>query len=217
LFSELKVYQQRSVVDVPSDWADFVNRHPRSSELLGAKGVEYIRHRPRPASEGDGDPRWDLYSMCESAGFGSWPAIANVTSNVDGCVRDCHREAHEVAARIGMLDMNLLLVDGALAAFAYGYHRRGHITGLQTGAAGSTLAEPIATVLLHMIEDSRRRGDRVIDLGSAGDASIARLRTRTDSTYRITYTPAGSWRPYAVRLSRWAKHHMAKRGAALKK
>ena len=44
------------------------------------------------------------------------------------------------------------------------------------------------------------RGDRMIDFGPGEREHKRRLRTRTESTYRLTYTPIDSWRSQAVRL-----------------
>ena len=60
-------------------------------------------------------------------------------------------------------------------------------------------------LLLKMIEDSCTRGDRLIDFGTGEREHKRRVRTRTEATYRLTYTPLESWRSQAVRLTRWAK------------
>jgi CelD/BcsL family acetyltransferase involved in cellulose biosynthesis len=61
--------------------------------------------------------------------------------------------------------------------------------------------------MLKSMEDSCRRGDRTIDFGPGEREHKRRLRTRIESTYRLTYTPLDSWRSQAVRWSRWAKAH----------
>ncbi len=68
--------------------------------------------------------------------------------------------------------------------------------------------------MLKSIEDSCRRGDRVIDFGPGEREHKRRLRTRTEATYRLTYTPIDSWRSQAVRLSRWAKGRWQRRTAS---
>jgi hypothetical protein len=219
LFSDIQAHQQTSLIDLssmtrdrPADKAENLQSagDGRWRDVLKDERFEYIRHRPLPATEGDGDPRWDLHSMCESAGLGSSSSIANGRALIDTRVRDYFRATHESAARLGMLDMSLLLVDGRPTAFAYGYHRQGSITGLQTVSVNSNRDE-IYAVSLHMLKDSCRRGDHLIDLGPGVDEYKRELRTRTESTYRITYTPPGSWRSHAVRFRRWAKRHLAKR------
>ena len=68
--------------------------------------------------------------------------------------------------------------------------------------------------MLKTIEDSCRRGDRMIDFGPGEREHKRRLRTRTESTYRLTYTPIDSWRSQAVRLTRWAKGRLARKAEA---
>ena len=64
--------------------------------------TEYVRHRPLPASEGDGDPRWDLYAMCESVAQASWQShVTNGNTLTHDRVREYFHATHEAAARVG--------------------------------------------------------------------------------------------------------------------
>jgi CelD/BcsL family acetyltransferase involved in cellulose biosynthesis len=178
---------------------------------FGDAEVEFIRHRPRPAREGDGDPRWDLYAMCQQVALSSWQASAagNFTL-VHERVRNFLRDAHEVAARNGMVDLNLLLVDGRPAAFAYNYQLHGRLTSVRFGFDASLGRRGLGTALaLRMVEDSFERGDVSLDLGSGETAFQRRLRTRSEPCYRMTFVPLGSWRSQVVRLSRWARRRTA--------
>ena len=173
--------------------------------------VEYIRHRPAPARDGDGDPRWDLYAMCEQVALASWQAArTNGNTLTHDRVRDFLRDAHAAAARIGMVDVNLLIVDGRPAAFVYNYHFHGRLTGLKIGYDASLGHAGVGTALmLRSIEDSFERGDLSYDLGP-GESRFQRvLRTHTETNYRLTYSPLASWRSQAVRIARWAKRHWA--------
>jgi hypothetical protein len=49
----------------------------------------------------------------------------------------------------------------------------------------------------------------MLDFGSGEGEHKRRLRTRTEATYRLTYTPIDSWRSQAVRFTRWAKKNWA--------
>jgi hypothetical protein len=102
-----------------------------------------------------------------------------------------------------MADVNLLLIDGRPASFQYGYHHHGQVSVLRGGfgAASSGLDFALA---VRSIEDSCRRGDRLMDLGPGAREGIRDLRTRIEFTYRLTYTPLASWRSQAVRFGRWA-------------
>ena len=93
------------------------------------ENVTYIRHRPAPARDGDGDPAWDLYAMCQQVALASWQGSSTTGNTIThDRVRHFLRDAHAVAARLGMVDMNLLLVDGRPAAFTYNYYYRGRVT-----------------------------------------------------------------------------------------
>ena len=110
---------------------------------------------------------------------------------------------------------------GRPAAFAYNYHFHGRLTavragfdptlglgGLGTGGLGTAL-------LLRSLEDSFARGDESLDLG-AGDVRIKRhLRTGVEPTYRLTYSPLGSWKSQLARISGWAALPRPVRAAAV--
>jgi CelD/BcsL family acetyltransferase involved in cellulose biosynthesis len=120
-------------------------------------------------------------------------------------VREYFRASHAIAARLGMLDVCALTLEGEPSAFLYGYHYHGNVTVLRTGFDASTDNAIGAALMLQAIQDSCTRGDHTIDLGPGDREHKQRLRTRTESTYRLTYTPIDSWRSQAVRLTRWAK------------
>jgi CelD/BcsL family acetyltransferase involved in cellulose biosynthesis len=177
--------------------------------------AEFIRHRPAPAAEGDGDPGWDLYRMCETVALASWQSsVASGNTLTHDRVRDYFHAAHAAAARIGMVDVNLMLVDGRPAAFLYGYHCLGRITALRTGYDASIGSGTGSVMLLKSLQDSCQRGDRSIDFGPGEREHKRRLRTRVEATYRLTYTPISSWRSQTVRWTRWAKNRWPKRAAA---
>jgi CelD/BcsL family acetyltransferase involved in cellulose biosynthesis len=218
MLSEKKPYQSTSIVDLPEHWEAFIAGKSQSlrrqfrrtlRDLVESGIAEYVRHRPAPASEGDGDPRWDLYEMCEAVAQASWQSeVRHGNTLTHERVRGFFRDAHASAARLGMADVNLLLVEGRPAAFLYGYHCRGNVSALRTGFDAS-ISGLGSALMLKAIEDSCRRGDRTIDFGPGEREHKRRLRTRTESTVRLTYTPLDSWRSQAVRWSRWAKDRWA--------
>jgi CelD/BcsL family acetyltransferase involved in cellulose biosynthesis len=224
MFSEKQEYQWTSIVDLPATWDEFLSGKSQSlrrqfrrtlRDLFADGTAEYVRHRPLSAAEGDGDPRWDLYAMCESVAQASWQShVVHGNTLTHDRVREYFHAAHAAAARIGMLDVNVLAVEGRPAAFLYGYHYQGNVTALRTGYDASNSNGIGSALMLKSIEDSCNRGDRMIDFGPGEREHKRRLRTRTESTYRITYTPLSSWRSQTVRLSRWAKTKLAKRTAA---
>jgi hypothetical protein len=220
LFTEKQQYQTTSIVDLPSDWDDYLagkspslRRQFRRTlrDLIESGRAEYIRHRPAPASAGDGDPAWEIYDMCEAVAHASWQAeVTNGNTLTHDWVRGFFRDAHAAAARLGMVDVNVLKVEGRPAAFLYGYHTHGIVSSIRTGfdAAISGLG---SALMLKALEDSCRRGDRTVDFGPGEREHKRRLRTRIEPTYRLTYTPLDSWRSQAVRLTRWAKSHWPRR------
>ncbi|HVT29123.1 MAG TPA: GNAT family N-acetyltransferase [Lacipirellulaceae bacterium] len=215
LFSEKAEYQSTSLVDLPATWDEYLAGKSHSMrrqfrrtlrDFFESGQAEYIRHRPLPAAEGDGDPRWDVYEMCELVAQASWQShVTKGNTLTHERVRDYFHATHAVAARLGMVDVNVLTIEGKPAAFLYGYHCQGNVTALRTGFDAANNSGIGSTLMLHMIRDSCRRGDRTIDFGPGEREHKRRLRTRTESTYRITYAPIDSWRSQAVRLTRWAK------------
>jgi CelD/BcsL family acetyltransferase involved in cellulose biosynthesis len=220
MFSEKAEYQWTSIVDLPSDWASFASAKSRSLRAqfkrqlrtFDSDEVQYVRHRPAAACEGDGDPRWDLYGICEEIAAASWQsAVQNGNTLIHNDVRDFYRAAHAAAARLGMVDMNLVLHQGRPAAFLYNYIYHGNIFGLRMGYDPAFAAIGLgSSLILKCVQDSIARGDRTIDFGPGEREHKRRLRTRTETTYRVTYTPLDSWRSQAVRLTRWAKGRLAR-------
>lgn len=224
MFSEKQEYESTSLVDVPATVDEYVAskspsirrqiRDTISESFLDGRH-EYVRHRPLAAAEGDGDPQWDVYEMCEAVADASWQArVTDGNTLTHSRVREFFRDSHEAASRVGMVDVNLLKVDGRPAAFLYGYHYDRNVVAVRTGFDSETGNGMGAAVMLKTIEDSCTRGDRVIDFGAGAGEHKRRLRTRTESTYRLTYTPTISWRSQAVRFSRWAKERISKRAGS---
>ncbi len=220
LISEQSAYDTRSLVEFNGGWDSYLAsksskvRHDLRRVLRRSfdnPDFEIIRHRPAPAREGDGNPAWDLFAMCQQVALASWQANSTTgTTLTHDRVRHFLRDAHAIAARNGMLDMNLLLVDGRPAAFAYNYHFHGRLTGLRFGYDASLGISGFGTaLLLRSIEDSFTRGDHSLDLGPGETRFKQRLRTDSEAIYRMTYAPLGSWRSQVVRVSRWAKRYSA--------
>jgi len=217
LFSEKHEYQTMSVVDLPACWNDFLagkswtlRRQFRRTlhHVFDERGTQFVRHRPAPAREGDGDPRWDLYAMCEATARTSWQSsVRNGNTRTHERARAHCRAAHEAAARLGMVDLNLLLLAGHPVAFLYNYHYQGRIITLETGCDAAAGRDGIGMALvLQSMKDGIERGDRLIDLGPGECEHMRRLRTHTETSYRLTYTPLGSLRSQAVRWGRWVKN-----------
>jgi CelD/BcsL family acetyltransferase involved in cellulose biosynthesis len=186
-----------------SHWRNNVRRSYR--KVCEAGQLTYIRHRPAGAAHGDADPRWDLYEACVEIARHSWQAASRSGNTLShGSVADFLRDAHLAAAASGALDLNLLLVGGQPAAFAYNYHYRGHVSGLRIGYNPAITCAGAGTVLHQkMIEDSCRRGDRCLDLGPDSPRAKHPWQTHARSTTTYTFYHPASPAAQALRAVRW--------------
>lgn len=183
--------------------------------LAESAHVEFIRHRPRPAAEGDGDPNRELFEECLEVSRQSWQAGAtdgNTLGNAD--VADFLRDCHAEAARLGMLDLAVLKADGRVVAFQYNYQFDGRVLGLRMGYLPTERSRGVGTILMsYLLEDGFRRQDESLDLGSGELDFKLRLRTKTLTTWHYSYTPWMAWKAQSVRVSRWINRHRASRPA----
>lgn len=209
-----------SVIDLEpfADWDGYLASRKRKTrhevrrqrrQLERDHTVGFVRHRPEPMRCGDGDPRWDLYEQCLAIAEKSWQAVsASGNTLCHGAVADLLADAHGAAARIGMLDMSVLTLDGRPAAYYYAYRTEREVTGLRTGF-DPTLPGGAGSVLLgRLIEDSLQRGDSRIDLGVGPEAYKRRLRTTVEVSSRLTHIAPHAWRPRAVEAARWAMRRL---------
>jgi len=213
-------YARIALVEFTGGWESYFARHPskwrsncrRNERLLARRGeVRYLRYRPLPATAGEGHARMDLYAMCEQVARSSWQNRAsNSTALSHAAVADFLRDAHAQAARLGMVDLNLLLLDGRPISFAYNYHYRGAIQGLRAGFDPEFAKEGAgATLYKRMIEDSFGRGDRLLDMGPEYLEYKRHFGTSIISTVRYRhYSPRGL-RAQILRTRHWLKRSTA--------
>ena len=169
------------------------NNVRRSEKLLAARGeVTYVRYRPGGISARETDPRWDLYYQCEQIARASWQGSSQSgTTLTHDSIRSFLRDCHRVAARVGALDLNLLLLNGQAVAFNYAYHFAGYVYGLRTGYDAQAAREGAGTVLQRrMIEDSFARGDHTYDLGPDYLECKRHWQTEARESYRYTHFAA---------------------------
>ena len=211
-----KPYQTSSLITLPSSWDRYLaskSSKCRSEirrvlrRMFEQGDVEFVRHRPDPARVGGGDPRWDLYQECELVAGSSWQSrVSNGNTLSTDRVRDFLRDAHQAASRLGMVDLNLLRLDGQPVAFAYNYQFEGRIFGLRTGFDPASASGGLGTaLLLRSLEDSCRRKDHSVDLGIGNWDFKRRLRNGVETSYQYTHTPLSNVKSQAIRLSQWAK------------
>lgn len=216
--------QTTSVIELDrfADWETYLAsrsakvRHEvrrQRRQLMKGRRVEFVRHRPEALRHGDGEPRWDLYQDCIAIAEKSWQAVSRTGNTLcHGTVAAQLADAHEQAARLGMLDMSVLYLDGKPAAYYYAYCCNGEVLGLRTGY-DPNLADGAGAVLLGMvIEDSLSRGDRRLDLGVGPEGYKARLRTTVETSSRLTHIAATAWRPWALRAARWWTSRLRRAG-----
>ncbi len=169
--------------------------------------VEYVRYRPRGAEFGESDPRWDLYDTCVELAARGWQGQrTDGTTLSHPQVREYLRSAHEVAARFGAADINLLYVAGHPVAFAYNYAYRGHVYGMRAGYDPAFKSFGTGSALMfHMLMESCQRGDRVLDLGPGNMPSKLNWLNEVVPSYHYTNYSPWSWRAWGLRLKRSLK------------
>lgn len=208
--------QTSSLIDLEGSWEAYLATRKRKArqeitrqlrKVEGLPGVEFVRHRPGAFREGDGDAAWDLYQQCEEVARASWQANVkegNTLSHPGVC--DFYRDAHAAAARLGMVDLSLVRVDGRPSAFLYSYHHQGRVLGLRMGYDPSVPFPGLGTgLLLWTLRDGFARGDKWFDFGAGDEAYKQPLRTRSVETSRLTHVPRGGWKPQIVRAARWLR------------
>jgi CelD/BcsL family acetyltransferase involved in cellulose biosynthesis len=186
---DLEPHQSAAVVDFTGDWDAYLAAKPKKVRHEMRRSLRrafddghasYLRYRPVAATTCTGsDPRWDLFDLCHQVALASWQArAAGETSAGHPPMNEFLRDAHAAASKLGMIDINLLLVDGDPVAFTYNYCHQGQIHGVQHAydvAAPSGLGKAL---LLRQLEDSFARGDRSQHLGANDSRLKAELQTR---------------------------------------
>ena len=212
-------YQRTAFIEVAGSWDDYLKqlkgktRHELRRTLRRTEEMpeaEYVRHRPLPARDGDGDPRWDLYDACHEIAEASWQADSTDGNTL--ChpqVADFYRDAHATAARLGMVDINLLRIAGRPAAFCYNYHYLGRVFGLRMGFNRDIAPSGAgrATVLM-MLRDSFARGDSLIEMGIGERRYKSELRSGVAASAEITHIAPLAWRSRAIDWSHRARRRL---------
>jgi len=183
----------------------------RLRHRLAERGqVAHVRYRPEGAAQDDADPRWDLFDSCVKITRESRPASsANGTTLCDAAVGDFLRETHQAASRVGVIDLNLLLLDGEPIAFVYNYHYQGHVCELGKGHDPRYAAAGPGTVLqFMMLEDGFRREHRCYDMGAGSLAAKRHWQTSLVTSYRFTHFPLWIARVQLLRIQRWLQERI---------
>jgi CelD/BcsL family acetyltransferase involved in cellulose biosynthesis len=208
-----QAWQTTNIVDLGQGWEHYwssrsskfrhnVKRNERRLEQHGA--IQLVRHRPLSVTHGDGDPNWDLYNTCVDIAARSWQG-----SSTDGTtlstesVRHFFREAHQQAAKNGMVDMCVLEAGGHPVAFSYNYHCQGQLIGMRIGFDPDYRKYgPGNAMYVQLFHDSARRGDVQFDLGIGSSEIKKNWTTRRVDSYRYThYAPVA--KAQLLRLKHW--------------
>lgn len=208
------IWKEIPLIEIDGSWDDYfasrtskfrnnIRRAERNAAELGK--VTFERHRPASAAEGDGDPRWDLYDICEQVAARSWQAAStDGTTLSHEQIRPYLRDVHEAAGRVGAVDMNLLWIDDAPAAFSYNYHYQGHVSGLRAGFDETLSHASPGIVLYHrMFRDGFERGDKLFDLGPGSIDAKRPWMTGTSYSYRYRHYPLAAPRVQLLRMRHW--------------
>lgn len=204
------VWAQTALIDLESGWDDYLARrsgkfrnHLRRCEKRAAGLGNMVLERFRPSP--DGDPRLDLYDACAALAAESWQGSSETGTTLShASVAPFLRQVHVLAARLGMLDVNLLRINGRPAAFAYNYFRSGHLLGIRSGYAPQFAAAGVGHVLMAaMLRDSFARGDRVLDLGPLYLDAKRPWMTRLAPIHRLTHYPLTRPLVQVLRVKHW--------------
>lgn len=228
---ETSAADQVALIEFQGDWQGYlaglghkarVNLR-RNERRLAAQGeVRVVRHRPAPAAQGDGDPRWDLYDICERLAQRSWQGSASRgTTMSHPSVREFLRDMHAAAARLGAVDICILYVGDQPVAFTYGYVWQGHVFGLRCGYDADAVRDGAGSVLMaRLIEDSFERSDCSFNLGAGYLDAKRQWLTRIVPAANCTHYPPASPKAQAVRcvrsLRRWSQRNRGAEWASRK-
>lgn len=206
-------WQTTALVDFQEGWetywahrnAKFRHNVQRGERRLNKCGeVELIRHRPLSMTNGDGDPNWELYNTCVDLAARSWQGSSTdgTTLSTDS-VRHFFREAHQQAAKNGMVDLSVLAVGGRSIAFSYNYYCQSRLIGMRIGYDPEFGKYGVGNVMYaHAFRDSVQRGDQLFDLGIGSLDIKKHWSTRFVDSQRYThYAPAA--KAQLLRLKHW--------------
>jgi CelD/BcsL family acetyltransferase involved in cellulose biosynthesis len=212
-------WDRTSLLELPDSWqtywrgrdSKFRKNVDRLQRRMAEKAhVEMVRYRPQPTYGFDVDPRWDLYDACVEIARRSWQGVEGDNTNL------CHAEvsgflhdAHLAAARLGALDLNLLLLNGEPAAFMYNYCWQGAVYGLRRGYDPKFKHfRPGLIQQKMMLEDGLLCGDRSYDLGGGNHGIKEPWRTKVAASYRLTFFSPLVFRAQLLRWNRWLRRQL---------
>jgi len=151
-------------------------------------------------------PEWSLFDACVELARKSWQADSESgTTLCHEQVEPFFRETHELAARMGMLDLNLLKLNGRPVAYCYNYHHDGYVYGMRTGYDPEFAHLGVGALIYHeQFRDSVARRDHTFDLGPEYLKMKRPWFNRIARSYRYTHYSLRTPRVQVLRLKHWA-------------
>jgi len=197
-----------SKVCFDASWPDYLSelgtgvverRHAldRESEIAG--DITFERIRPLGSTYGDDQLLEGLVEDCFALDLHSSLGESSRTPSAA-----CFRDLVTTASRLGMLDLNLLRLDGRPIAFSLNVHFDAAIQQICVGeAAASRKFHPASVLTLRMLQDSFSRKDRYIYLAASTDGfanpwatehlPVARYQHREAMPLHVHLTRFGKW------------------------
>ena len=181
-------------------WRRQIRRDIESLEAVGE--VRLVRYRPAAGDALELARCDEIYHICEQVAEKSWQAADPAQSTLSSPrVRKLLLDVHRQAARLGMLDANILAVGGRPVAFNYNYHAQGRTYGLRSGFDQTAGLEHCgATLLYKMLEDSFRRGDVEYSFGPGRQPYKDRFATEMRLSYAFRHYARRSLRSQLLNL-----------------
>ncbi|MDA1051714.1 MAG: GNAT family N-acetyltransferase [Planctomycetota bacterium] len=183
--------------ELEAEVAERLDYLDRESEVAGE--IVFERIRPLGSTFGDVTPVEELVEECFRLNQG-----VHSTNLATGTSVALFRDVATAASRLGMLDLNLLRLDGRMIAFSFNVHFDGAIQQLCVGeSAESCTFQPASMLMLRMLQDSFLRKDRYIYITeSNGDfvsswptqrLPVVSYQQRLSMPYRTRLARIGQW------------------------
>jgi CelD/BcsL family acetyltransferase involved in cellulose biosynthesis len=192
-----RLWSRTGRIDLTRGWDDYWNNRSskwrnnqrRSEKALSRLGrIQIVHFRP---DEGETDPRWDLYGLCEQVASLSWQGACPSGNTLNHPhVRDFLRDLHAAAVETGRIYLSLLLVGEQPAAFTYNYLSDGVVHGLRMGYdLRFQSAGPGSVLLRESIREACSRGDGTMDLGESPSEFKRHWENGSFETFRFCHQP----------------------------
>lgn len=152
-------------------------------------------------------PGWDAYDACVAVASRSWQAESGKGHTLcTDFAKSFFREAHERAARLGMVQIDLLRIDGRPVAYFYSYRSRGDVIGMRMGFDRAAPRGVGSVLSGYVIQGGIERGDWRLELGPGTERFKRELATDYEVTYRLIGVRRDAWRARFVHALRRLRH-----------